>query len=268
MVRRPEQHGLHPPEPRLPAEEHAQHAPLRAQPVGALDAHMGEREHRLLVAATKRCEPSDRLCQGERGRPGGERPFDGQVRLRRKCCRPGKPLLEKVVEPPDLPGRVAIAGRHRMSAAHREKPHLPRRDHRRPEIEPGHRPPGPLGQRRAARADAGRPVETLFDSRRHDADHARMPVLALEHHHAASRIELPRSGLHRARQDRRFHVLTLAVHPVEHPRDRERLRPVLGQQQPHAEPCIADPAARIDPRPERVAAGKGRRRLAAAGDLQ
>ena len=60
---------------------------------------------------------------------------------------------------------------------------LPRRDHRRAEIEPRHRAARPLRHPVGDRRDAGRAVEALLDPAGDDADHAGMPVAAADQQH-------------------------------------------------------------------------------------
>ena len=80
---------------------------------------------------------------------------------------------------------------HRMPAAGGQDAHLPRRQHRGAQIEPRHRPAGPLRHPAGDPGDAGRPVEPLLDASGDDPDHAGMPAVAA---HQQRGVALPRTA--------------------------------------------------------------------------
>ena len=149
------------------------------------------------------------------------------------------------------PRRQRKPRRHRMPAPGRQQPSLPRRNHRRPEINPRHRPPRPLGNPVRHPRHQSRPVESLLDPPGNNPDHPGMPRRPAHQHRRMSRRQLRLRRLHRLAQHPRFHRLALPVHPVQRRRHRPRIQRVVAQQQPQPQPGLANPPAGIDPRPQR-----------------
>ena len=141
-------------------------------------------------------------------------------------------------------------------------PGLARRDHRRTQVQPGHRSARSLGQAVRDAGDAGRAVEALLDPAGDDAHHAGMPGRTADHQR---RMPLPRlrlGGTQRIVQHRRLDLLALPVHRIERGGKRRGLDRVLAQQQPQPEIGLGDPPRRVDARAEREAAGPGGRPVA------
>ena len=116
----------------------------------------------------------------------------------------------------------------------------------------------------AERDDDGRAAELLLEPPGDDADHAGMPArrgderdraIALARRQSASAASQTAASIARRSSFSRSSSAAIAA----------RFVGILGGQQPHAEVRLADPAAGIDPRPEREAEiGAGRRARSAA----
>ena len=75
-------------------------------------------------------------------------------------------------------------------------------------------------------------------------------------------------GEHRGFHDPGLDILAGAVHRFQLLRQGQRLDPVLAQQQPQPHVGLADPPAGVDPRPQRIAAGRCVQLLPRLGHVQ
>ena len=154
---------------------------------------------------------------------------------------------------PILPRSTVIPGRHGMTATLDQKALFDRISHQFSEVETIDR-----AARTAARAigvegdGESRTPRPLLQPRRDQPDDAGMPVVAGGDQHRRSgpggKLD-HRLGLRLFQHDG-FHRLAFLVQPVEFLGNAHRFVRIVERQQPCAKPGIADPPARIDPRPD------------------
>ncbi len=133
-----------------------------------------------------------------------------------------------------------------MPAAIDQQPRLARRDDRRAERHAGHRPAGAPADPVSQRDDAGRPLVTLLEPRRDDADDPGMPAFRRgEHQRRRLRRRLDRGD--RRLQGLRLDLAALAVVAVEPGCQLGGQRRIIGGEEARAEVGGADPSAGIDP---------------------
>ena len=160
------------------------------------------------------------------------------------------------------------AGGHGVPAAVHQQARLPRRDHRRAEIDALDRAARSLAQLAVHADDEGRPAVAFDQPARDDADHADMPAFALDHERRRQSLAVGAVEALDARDRLVQHLAldgaALGVELVQPERQRADLLRIVAGQQPRAEIGLSDAAAGIDARAQHEAEMIGARRLAQA----
>ena len=162
------------------------------------------------------------------------------------------------------------AGSHGMATAIDQQARLARRDDGDAEIDAAHGTARPFADTVLVRDDASGPVESVLEAARDDADDAGVPTV--RRHIDQPIVELSAAGhrfdpLDRGLEARGLDSASFLIVVVEPFRDRLRLADVLRGKQRRAQSRLADPTARIDPRPENEAGVIGLERFVDAGDV-
>ena len=155
-----------------------------------------------------------------------------------------------------------------MPAAVHQQARLPRRDHRRAEIDALDRAARSLAQPAIHADDEGRPAVAFDEAARDDADHPDMPTFALDHERRRQSLAVGTVEALDARDRLVQHLAldgaALGIELVQPQRQRADLFRIVAGQQPCAEIGLSDAASGIDARAQHEAKMIGARRLAQA----
>ena len=126
-----------------------------------------------------------------------------------------------------------------MTAAIHQQARLPRRDHRRAEIDALHRAARALAQLAIHADHESRPAVAFDESARDDADHADMPALALHQQRRGQALAVgavePLDAGDRLVEHLALDGAALGVELVEPERQRAHFLRIVARQQPRAE---------------------------------